>query len=111
MNAPVRRWKRVRVDIRVRLRRWEEPEEATAVVRSYELSEGGLSVYASESLEIGAMLLVEFSVPTAEKPLRACAVVKNRRGFRCGLEFVDLSEKAKAEILRYLGSVVGVLEV
>ena len=70
VDAPKRRWKRVKVDIRVRLRRWEEPEENSSVVRTYELSEGGMSVYASETLEIGTVLLVEMALPGAPKPLR-----------------------------------------
>ncbi len=111
VNAPVRRWKRVRVDVRVKLRRWEEPEEAAVVVRTFELSEGGMSVYASETLEIGTFLLAEFSVPSAEHDLRVRAVVRNRRGFRCGLEFVGLPEAVKAEILRYLGAIQGVVEI
>ena len=111
MNAPVRKWKRVKVDIRVKLRRLEEPEEANTVVRTFELGEGGMSVYASETLVAGTLMRIEFSVPTSNHTLRVCAVVKNRRGFRCGLEFVDLSEETKTEILRYLGAVQGVLEI
>ena len=90
MDAPKRRWKRFKVDIRVRMRRWEEPEETASVVRTYELSEGGMSVYASETLEVGTVLQVEVALPGAAKPLRLRAVVRNRRGFRCGMEFVDL---------------------
>jgi c-di-GMP-binding flagellar brake protein YcgR len=99
------------VDVRVRLRRWEDPEDVAAVVRTYELSAGGMGVYASETLEVGTFLRVEFSVPAAEKALTVRAVVKNRRGFRCGLEFVDLPDAARSEILRYLGAVEGVVEI
>jgi c-di-GMP-binding flagellar brake protein YcgR len=111
VDAPKRRWKRVRVDIRVRLRRWEEPEEAGAVVRTYELSEGGMSVYASETLECGAVLLVEMALPGAGKPLRIKAVVKNRRGFRCGMEFVNIAAVDRSQIVRYLAAVEGVVEI
>ncbi len=92
-----RRWKRFKVDIRVRIRRWEEPEDALSVVRTYEMSEGGMSVYASETLEIGTFLQVVFSLPAAAKPLRLRAVVRNRRGFRCGMEFVDLPPPIDSE--------------
>jgi c-di-GMP-binding flagellar brake protein YcgR len=95
----------------MRIRRWEEPEDAALVVRTYELSEGGMSVYASESLEIGTFMLAEFSLPGAKKALRIRAVVRNRRGFRCGLEFVDLPATEKFEILRYLGTLVDVIEI
>ncbi len=105
-----RRWKRSKVDIRVRIRRWEEPEEATSVVRTYELSEGGMSVYASETLEIGAFMQVVIALPAAANPLRLRAVVRNRRGFRCGLEFVEPSAAEKYELARYLGTTERVTE-
>jgi c-di-GMP-binding flagellar brake protein YcgR len=111
MVAPKRRWKRVKVDIRVKVRRWEEPEEATSVVRTYELSEGGMSIYASESLEVGTFMSIEFSLPTTANPLHVRAVVRNRRGFRCGMEFVDISPAASQEVLRYLVATEGEIEV
>ena len=111
VDAPKRRWKRVRVDIRVRLRRWEEPEEAGVIVRTYELSEGGMSVYASETLECGSVLLVEMALPGTAKPLRLQAVVRNRRGFRCGMEFRKIAPIDRSQIVRYLAAVEGVVEI
>jgi c-di-GMP-binding flagellar brake protein YcgR len=109
--APERRWKRIKVDVRVKIRRWEEPEDGASVVRTYELSEGGMSVYASESFEIGTVMLVEFSLPNASKAMRMRAVVRNRRGFRCGMQFVEVSAAERDEIVRYLAEMEGVLEV
>jgi c-di-GMP-binding flagellar brake protein YcgR len=97
----------VKVDIRVKLRRWEEAEDAATVVRSFELSEGGMSVYAPNGLGAGTCVVVVFSLPPEERALRIRAMVKHRLGFRCGLEFVDLPAAERAEIVRYLGSVAG----
>lgn len=105
-----RKWTRFKIDIRARIRRWEEPEEAASVVRTYELSEGGMSVYASETLEIGTFLQVVLTLPGAANPLRMRAVVRNRRGFRCGLEFVDPPAAEKSELARYLGTTDGLRE-
>jgi c-di-GMP-binding flagellar brake protein YcgR len=110
VSSAERRWKRFKVDIRVRLRRWEDAEDAASVVRSYDLSEGGMSVYAPDRLEVGTCVLVAFSLPPEEKGLRIQAVVKNRRGFRCGLEFVDLPAAGRFELARYLGLVAGATE-
>jgi c-di-GMP-binding flagellar brake protein YcgR len=109
LEGPKRRWKRFKVDIRVRIRRWEDPDDTAAVVRTYELSEGGMSVYASDALEIGTFMLVEFSLPAGERPVRLRAVVRNRRGFRCGLQFAEVSVAERLEILRYLGTVEGAI--
>lgn len=111
MNEPKRRWKRFKVDIRVRLRRWDEAEEAASVVRTYELSEGGMSVYASETLTTGTPMLVELTLPNTDHAMRIRATVRDRRGFRCGLEFVELPASERVEILRYLGALEGVIEI
>jgi c-di-GMP-binding flagellar brake protein YcgR len=111
VDTAKRKWKRFKVDIRVHIRRWGEPEENAAVVRTYELSEGGMSVYASETLEIGTFMLAEFSLPPSPGGLKIRAVVRNRRGFRCGLEFVDLPAAERTELLRYLGSLADVIEI
>ena len=104
MNGPERKWKRYKVDIRLRIRDWDNAEGAVSVVRSYELSEGGMSVYVSEALEVGTNVLTEFSLRDSSEPLRVKAVVRNQRGFRCGLEFVELPLAARLEIARYLGT-------
>jgi c-di-GMP-binding flagellar brake protein YcgR len=111
MVSPERRWKRFKVDIRVRIRRLDEPDENSSVVRTYEMSEGGMSVYASETLDVGTLILAEWSLPPEQRPLRIRAVVKNRRGFRCGLQFVDLPETDRAEISHYLFSLADVIEI
>lgn len=110
MSATQRRWKRLKVDIRVKLRRWEEKESAASVMRSGELSQGGMSVYAPDGLEVGTYVMVAFSLPPEEKTLRLRAVVRNRRGFRCGLEFVDMIDADRLEIARYLGSLANAAE-
>jgi c-di-GMP-binding flagellar brake protein YcgR len=107
VSAIQRRWKREKVDIRVRLRRWEEAESAASVMRSSELSEGGMSVYAPDGLEVGTFVMVAFSLPPEEKVLRLRAVVRNRRGFRCGLQFIDPPAAERSEIARYLESIAG----
>jgi hypothetical protein len=111
MNAPVRRFKRVKVDFRVKLRRWEDPEDSAIVVRTFEIGEGGMSVYASESLEVGTFLALEFHLPGLTEPFKIRAAVRNRRGFRCGMEFVDLKVEQAYEIRRYLGSADFVVEI
>jgi c-di-GMP-binding flagellar brake protein YcgR len=107
MSPAERRWKRYKVDIRVRLRRWQEPEEAAQVMRSYELSLGGMSVYTPGKLEIGTWVLVVFALTAEGAALRLRAVVRNQRGFRCGLEFAELKAGERAEIAAYLEALGG----
>jgi hypothetical protein len=100
-NAPVRKFPRFKIDVRVKIRRSLEPGTAI-VVRSDVLSEGGLSVYTPESLEIGTSVLVEFSLPGASRELRLRAVIRNRCGFRCGMEFMDVAGCDRILIRSYL---------
>lgn len=102
MNAPVRKWRRFKIDIRVKIRRTEEEESAVSVVRSHVISEGGMSVYATESLEIGTPVEVEFWLPGSSRELRLRALIRNRNGFRCGMEFVELTAADRMLIHGYL---------
>ncbi|MDR3763349.1 MAG: PilZ domain-containing protein [Acidobacteriota bacterium] len=109
MTSPTRKFRRTKVDVRVRLH-FPERESESAVVRTYEMSEGGLSVYTTEALTVGTALEVEFSLPGV-KPFRTPAVVRNVRGFRCGLQLTDPSKEQRAAILHYLASVADVIEI
>ena len=97
-----RRYKRVKVDIRVKL--WLDAEGAgsAVVVRSYEMGPGGMSVYAPEQIDVGASVVVGFALTASQKALRYAAVVRNKRGFRYGLEFVGVSDAERAELARCL---------
>lgn len=110
-NSATRKWKRIKVDIRVRMRRAEAAESESSVVRTYELSAGGMSVYATEALKLGTMVKAELSLPAVAERFDITAVVRNRRGFRLGMEFVELPENVKVEIERYLAAEAGVVVI
>ena len=89
------------IDIRVKIRRWGERSNAAVLIRSNEMSEGGMSVYAPESLEVGTHVLVEFSLPGSPQKVQLHAVIRNCRGFRSGMEFVELAAADRLLIQRY----------
>jgi c-di-GMP-binding flagellar brake protein YcgR len=111
MDAATRKFKRIKVDIRVRMRRADAPEAESSVVRTYELSVGGMSVYATEALKLGSVVRIELTFPGIAERFEVMAMVRNRRGFRLGMEFVDLADRVKAEIQRYLEAEAGVVEI
>jgi len=65
-------------------------------------------VYASETLEMGTFMMLAFQLPGMEQGMRLRAVVRDRRGFRCGLEFVDLkvAERRKFCVTCLAGDVI-----
>jgi hypothetical protein len=83
-----RRYRRYRLDVPVRV--IVQTEEKTRIIdgRGNELNEGGLAVNAGVELEIGDTIEVEFTPAYTGQPLRARAAVKNRVGYRYGLEFL-----------------------
>jgi len=111
VNAPTRKWKRFKVDIRIRIRRSDEAGVETTAARAFELSEGGMSVYASEALEVGTPIQLELLLLSTDKPLRVRAMVRSRRGFRCGMEFMELAAADKSEIQAYLGALADIIEI
>lgn len=83
-----RRYRRYRLDVPVRV--IVHMEEKTRIIdgRGNELNEGGLAVQAGVELEIGDSVEVEFTPAYTGQPLRARAAVRNRAGYRYGLEFL-----------------------
>jgi hypothetical protein len=82
-----RRFKRYRLDVPVRI--VVQTEEKVRIIdgRGNELNEGGLAINAGVELDIGDYVDVEFTPPYGQ-PLRARAAVRNRAGYRYGLEFL-----------------------
>jgi len=106
LNAPVRKWQRLKIDLRVKMWRSEKSDDAI-VGRTCVMSEGGLSVYVPRSIEIGTNVLVEFSLPGTARELWLPALIRNHCGFRCGMEFMKAAMADRELIRRYLQSRVG----
>ncbi len=83
-----RRYRRYKLDVPVRV--IVHTDEKTRIIhgRGNELNEGGLAVSAGVELEIGDCVEVEFTPAYTGQPLRARAAVRNRNGYRYGLEFL-----------------------
>lgn len=109
MTTPTRKYRRTKVDIRVKLF-YPADNEKGAVVRTFEMSEGGLSVYVSEALPLEAKVGIEISL-SGKKPVRVGAMVRNMRGFRCGLELTDITQAQRAAIANYLATKADVIEI
>ena len=86
---------------------WRSEKSDDAIVgRTCVMSEGGLSVRVPKSMEIGTNVLVEFLLPGTARELWLPALIRNRCGFRCGMEFMDVAPSDRTLIRRYLQSLV-----
>ena len=67
-----------------------------------DVSQGGMAVYVPVELEIGETILLELIFATLPGPLRLSATVKNRFGFKYGVEFMESVPEQHKTILIHL---------
>jgi hypothetical protein len=83
-----RRFQRYKLDVPVRVLKYTDEKIRIIDGRGNELNEGGMSVNAGVELDLKEMVEVEFTPPYTGVPLRVRATVRNRTGYRYGLEFM-----------------------
>jgi len=99
-----RRWPRFKLDVPVRVVAQRESKTLIVDGRGNEVSEGGLAIFVGMEAKLGERRWVEFTPPYSSDPLRVPAVVRNRSGYRYGIEFdaENLEENEKVARLREL---------
>lgn len=97
-GTTTRRYPRYKIDIRVRL----IPPGSTKSIygRGSEMGQGGMAIFAELELALGDRVEVEVPILSSSQPLRVAAIVRNRIGFRYGVEFVDLAPEHRTELMR-----------
>jgi c-di-GMP-binding flagellar brake protein YcgR len=94
-NAPHgserRRWKRVPLDVRVKLLIVEEGRDKVIHGRSTVISEGGMGVTLPRELQKNTIATLVFTLPgeTSERTMQA--KLTYRSGFHCGFEFAGVT--------------------
>lgn len=89
-----RRWPRYKVDLRLKV---TLPQTAGAAGRNFtfgqgsDVSEGGMAAYIPSELNVGDVVGIEFVLPYSKETITLRAEVRNRNGFRYGLEYVLIS--------------------
>lgn len=68
--------------------------------RCTDITEAGLGAVIAGELAAGQQVAVELRLPKVGVPVRARAVVRYQSRYRCGIEFVGLSEQQR-EMIRY----------
>lgn len=96
-----RRWKRVPLDVRVKAVIMEDDRKTVIYGRSAQLSEGGMGVTMTREMPKGTIATMIFKLPGEQDERVLQAEVKYRSGFRCGLEFLGISPKAREGLLRF----------
>ena len=95
-----RRQPRFNVDVRLRLVVTKGGKNVMVHGRGNDISENGMALFVAHQLEVGDRLEVEFTLPYSRQPLRVGITIRNKNGYRYGVEFMTLSVPQREEVLR-----------
>jgi len=98
-KAAERQWPRFKVDFSVKIL-IGSGVKTTVQGRAQDLSEGGLGLYASVEFQEGQQVQIEFMPPFCRRVIEALAIVRDRDGYRYGLEFRKLTQHACEDLSR-----------
>lgn len=94
-----RRWTRYAVSLSLRVRVPTASGQEFMLAHGRDMSQGGMAVYVPVELEIGETVLLELVFPAMQEPLTVSASVKNRLGFKYGVEFIQPTAGEQQTIL------------
>jgi len=98
--AQERRWPRYKIDVPVRAVVHRADKTLIRDGRGTEMSEGGMCLSAGVELGIGDEIEVEFTPPYSGDPIRVRSEVRNRDGYRYGVEFVPDGKEERSDVVR-----------
>ena len=101
---PSRRWQRFHLEIRFKAFFDKAGKRITLFGQGTDVSEGGMAAYIPTELTVGDVVELELALPylTGQQPLRIKATVRNRNGFRYGLEYMMLAFADRQMLLKCL---------
>ena len=95
-----RRWPRYKIDVPVRAVIHKPDRTLIREGRGMEMSEGGMRLLLGVELGLGEEIEVEFTPPYSGKPIRVRSEVRNRNGYRYGVELVPEGMEERSEVTR-----------
>ena len=95
-----RRHSRRDIDVRIKIAISNNGVQTYVYGRGTDIAEGGMAAYIPMELTVGSRIKMEVQLPYSQTSLKIGATVRNRHGFRYGLEFTTLSDKDRETIRR-----------
>jgi hypothetical protein len=96
-----RQWQRYRLALPIRLIVSREGITRILEGRAQDMSQGGLLIFAGVELRMGDGIFVEFTAPYSGEPLRAPGIVRHRRGYNYGIEFLAENRAERDQTERF----------
>jgi hypothetical protein len=97
-----RRVTRHRVEFRVTLSHFLGDDYAKLEGHSRDLSMAGIGILLAAELNSSEVVHLSFQIPGLSVPREIRAVVRYRRGYQYGLEFVSLTEEQQSQLEKVL---------
>lgn len=94
-----RRWPRYKVDLRLKVVLSHHGGRNFTFGQGSDVSEGGMAAYIPAELEVGEVVQIEVTLPYSTELVVVRAEVRNKNGFRYGLEYVLITPEHK-ELLK-----------
>lgn len=88
-SAANRKFPRYKCQQRLFVRYRANGHDAIVCGRCTVVGKGGIGAELKAELEIGQVVLLEISMPTAPAPRRLKAQIRNREGFNYGFQFLE----------------------
>ena len=95
-----RRYARRDIDVRIKIAINNNGVQTYVYGRGNDIAEGGMAAYISMEMAIGARVKMEVQLPYSQQPMKIVATVRNRHGFRYGMEFTTVSDQDREIIKR-----------
>jgi hypothetical protein len=95
--SKTRRWSRYKVEVRVKV---VLPNRGAVYGQGSDISEGGMALFLATELASGQTIQAEIQLPYCQEKAVLCGVVRNRDGFRYGVEFAALTDHERLLIER-----------
>lgn len=92
LSTRVRRSQRFKVNFAIKVFATLRNRRCVLQGRSHDLCGEGMAIYIPAELERGQMVQVEFVLPHTQQRLGVSAIVRDCEGFRCGIQFENLTE-------------------
>ena len=97
-----RRWRRYHVEMRLKVFIKKDGPQKFTFGQGSDISEGGLAAYIPLELNPGENVEVEFIFPYSKSTMRVVADVRNKNGFRYGMEYSKLDPADRETLVRAL---------
>jgi c-di-GMP-binding flagellar brake protein YcgR len=107
-----RRYKRASSNLQLQYRNIKKPGETSRGTFCRNISEGGACFNSSEFVSLACRLVLEISIPSSPKPIKAISKVAwirripSTEQYELGNQFLEITKEDKASIMNFVNNIL-----